>query len=97
MVDLVFKKHIRNNELTFALCDSDILGKKFEENNEVIDLTCNFFNGSVVNSNDLKKIIPTAKSGIAVGNSSAELIKELFDDVDVRFIDRIPMINIFRF
>jgi hypothetical protein len=40
-----------------AICDSELLGKKFEEGNAVLDIKENFFNGDEVDSERLVEII----------------------------------------
>lgn len=40
-----------------SICDEDLLGKKFEEENKQLDLTGEFFKGEQVSKEELKEII----------------------------------------
>jgi len=96
-MSIVLKKHIRNNELVFAICDSDLKGKSFEEGNLSLNLDCNFYDGSLSDIEDIKKAILDSKSGVAVGESSVSLVKDLFPDIEIRFVNNVPFVNIFKF
>lgn len=42
---------------TIAICDSDLIGKKFEENNKMLDLTTTFFKGEEKSEQEIIEII----------------------------------------
>jgi len=44
-----------------AICDKEILGKKFEESNIVLDVRDNFFGGDEVDEKNLIEIIKDKK------------------------------------
>jgi hypothetical protein len=48
---------IKANRDIVAICDSDLLGKKFEEGKFQLDLTGNFFKGEETSEEEIIKII----------------------------------------
>lgn len=65
-----------------AVCDSDILGKRFEEKNLQLDLKSDFYNGSEMREDDLLKEIRKCPCCLnAVGKNSVDFcIKNNFAD-----------------
>jgi hypothetical protein len=53
----MFIKIIRAQRDIVAICDSDLLGKKFEEGKFQLDLTGNFFKGEETSEEEAIKII----------------------------------------
>ncbi len=64
-----------------AVCDSDLIGKKFEDDLRQIDLTGTFFQGEEKSIEETRKILFNAKSEDAsfnlVGNGAVGLAREL--------------------
>lgn len=55
-----------------AVCDSDLLGKKFEEEQKQIDLTGKFFEGEEKSEEELRTILSNAKKEDATFNVVGE-------------------------
>lgn len=55
-----------------AICDPELLGKKFEEGNMQIDLTGEFFNGEEINESEVLKLIEDEKTEDATFNIVGE-------------------------
>jgi len=60
-----------------ALCDKEILGKKFEERNQQLDLTSDFYQGEETTEEEIKKIIKDVYIINLVGKESLHLIEKL--------------------
>ena len=50
---IIAKIHTRNETSILALCDPEILGKKFEEGDLQLDLTSNFYKGEEIDENEI--------------------------------------------
>ncbi len=73
------KIHESEGKTICAICDSDILGKVFEENERVLDVDEDFFGGKRVNLNEIREItnhIRESHTSNIIGNRIiTELIK----------------------
>ena len=69
---MIAKAHIANERKLVAVCDEDILGKKFEENELQIDLTGDYFRGEKVTEEELEKILKGALAINFAGKKSVE-------------------------
>jgi len=56
-----------------AVCDSDLLGKKFEEKDLQIDLTSNFYKGEEKKEEEILELFKIASIINLVGKKSVEL------------------------
>lgn len=75
-----------------AICDREILGKKFEENDLQLDLTGTFYKGKEMNSEGIKRYINEAYIINAVGEESVSFCirEKMITRQDVMRITRIP-------
>ena len=68
------------SRLVVAICDSDLIDKKFEEGKLQIDLTTGFFKGDEKTEEEVREIIEDARREDAcfniVGKKSVRLAKE---------------------
>ena len=73
-------KIYKASRMIVAICDSDLIGKKFEQGKMQIDLTGNFFKGDEKTAEEVKKIIEDAEREDAcfnlVGVKSVEIAKK---------------------
>ena len=80
-----------------ALCDSNLLGKKFEEKNTQIDLTSGFFNGEEKTESEVLEIIRDSvredSSFSIVGEQSCSLALKagIIDKEGIKTINGIPV------
>jgi len=80
-----------------AICDSDLLGKKFEEGKIQLDLTGEFFNGEEKTESEILRIMKDASTEDAtfniIGKQATELaIKAgVIDKKGIKTIQKIPM------
>ena len=84
--------HKRDGKTIAAVCDTGLLGKKFEEGELQLDLTGDFYKGEEKNSSDAGELIRTSDHVNLVGKDSVNLgIQEgIVDEQNVKTIDGIP-------
>lgn len=96
---MIVKPNIHEDgRLFLAICDKNILGKKFEENDLQIDLSSSFFKGEEKNEEEIIKLIKNACMVNFAGKESVELaIKEgLVDKDKIITIKNIPTAQMLR-
>lgn len=54
---MIVKTHLTPNGKLLAVCDSDILGKRFEEDERQLDLSGRFYKGDEVSDEILGKML----------------------------------------
>ena len=94
MIDMIVKVHIvEQNKKMVAICDSDLLGKKFEEGKLQLDLTSDFYKGMERSEEDIVKILKGAYIVNLVGKESVALGKKLgiIEEGYVRTISGVPL------
>lgn len=84
-----------------AICDSGLIGKKFEEGKKQLDLNENFFGKDEINREDIIKMVERqamedASFNIA-GKESVEMAIEagLADEKSVGYVEGIPIVLVF--
>jgi|APFre7841882654_1041346.scaffolds.fasta_scaffold68355_2 hypothetical protein len=92
MAVIVTKHTTPDKRLVLALCDKDILGKKFEDSKRVLDLSSNFFKGAEMPKDGAMALIKKAYSLNAVGEESVDLAIECgaVEKTHVIFVKKIP-------
>ena len=79
-----------------AICDSDILGKKFEEGNKQLDLTSDFYNGEKRSDREIYDLMRNSYMLNLVGKKTIKfaLDESMITDDNVRKIANIPYANV---
>ena len=70
---MIVKIHKSQNGKVVAICDSDILGKKFEEGDKQLDLTSSFYQGKEKSVDEIIEIFKSAYIINLVGKNSVQL------------------------
>lgn len=74
---MIVKVHKKGDKTLVAVCDSNLLGKKFEENELQLDLTSDFYNGEERDEKEIGDLIRNADMVNLVGEESVNLgVKE---------------------
>ena len=60
-----------------ALCDKDLLGKKFEQGKLQLDLTSDFYQGEEKSEEEIKELVKEVYIINLVGKESLQLIEDL--------------------
>ncbi|MDP1695831.1 MAG: DUF424 family protein [archaeon] len=95
-----FKIH-KSYRIVAAFCDSDLVGKKFEEGNRQLDLRENFYKEKEVSSEEAINImIKQAREDATfniVGKESIEVALEvgIINEKSIGYINKIPFALIF--
>jgi hypothetical protein len=87
------KIHVRNNVETIACCDEELLNQVFKEGNLRIEISSQFFGGSLLNLEDAISLLKEASFFNIVGE---KIIKKVIDCnlislEGVRYINEVPM------
>lgn len=79
-----------------AICDSDLIGKKFEEKGLQLDLTSNFYKGEEKNIGEILGLFKTAYIINLVGKKAVELgVKEgVVDKKDIIYVKGVPHVQV---
>ena len=95
--EILLKIH-KSYRWVVAICDKDLVGKKFTEENRQIDLTGNFFRGELMSEEKLKSEIKRCLKEDAtfniVGKKSVELAEkmELASVENILEVDGVPFV-----
>ncbi len=71
------KYYVKNYESFIAICDEDLLGEKFEEGEEQLEVTESFFKEDLLSENEVKNLLQEEYNFILVGNSIVNMALEL--------------------
>ena len=69
---MIVKAHMRDGNLILAICDTDLLGKRFIDNGKQLDLSSDFYNGKKTTEKELKTMIKRAYILNIVGKKSVK-------------------------
>ncbi len=88
---MIVKVHHTQNGTLVAICDSELLGKLFQENNAQIDLTGDFFSGEEMDEDHAGDLLRNSYTFNLVGDKSIKLglKEEVITQKDVKIISGI--------
>ncbi len=91
-MSLVVKVHHKGDSTVVAVCDSDLIGKVFEEGDLQLDLTNDFYKGDILEKAEVGDLLRNANSINLVGEEAIKLgIKEgLIEKEHIKKVDGIP-------
>jgi len=89
---MILKMHKREGKLLVAVCDSELLGQKFEEGDKQLDLTSDFYKGEEKDELTVGDTIRNADTLNLVGEKAVKLgIDEgMIDESHVKKISGVP-------
>jgi len=89
---MILKKHERDGNIVIALCDDELIGRSFEDEERQLDLSSEFYNGEHLDEKSAIEAIAGCTSVNAVGKDSvAFLVKHnLISMKNVLEIEKIP-------
>ncbi len=67
---ILAKVHKSDDRIVLALCDSDLFGKRFTEEQKQLDLTSEFFRGEPVENDFLEQLVHGASCILAIGKEA---------------------------
>ena len=92
IVKMIVKIHPTPNGRMLAICDSDILGKKFEEGDRQLDLAGRFYHGKETSKDEIVALLRDVYIINAVGKESVGFLVEqnMVDKEKVLTISGVP-------
>lgn len=72
----ILKAHNTDTGTIVSVSDSDILGKRFEENDTVLDISDDFYNGKKADIDTIISAISACTSAIMIGDKIVSALKE---------------------
>ena len=96
---MIVKAHFGKNQLILAVCDKDILNKKFLDGNLQLDLTSDFYKGEEKTEHEIIAMIKKAYIVNAVGKNSVVCCVKagIVDKNKIKKIKNIPYAYMVRF
>ncbi len=87
------KIHNRNEIVTVACCDEELLNKVFKEGNLRLEISNHFFGGSLINLDDAIDILKQASYFNIVGENiiTKAIDSQILTKESVRKINNVPM------
>ncbi|MBW6461892.1 MAG: DUF424 family protein [DPANN group archaeon] len=94
----MLKTHNSDSGTIVAVCDSDILGKRFEEHDKVLDISNYFFDGDKADMTTIISAISTCTSAMIIGDNIISGLekKNIITKEHIQFISKTPYIMIFK-
>ncbi|MGM5483818.1 MAG: DUF424 family protein [Nanobdellota archaeon] len=96
MAELIVKKNVKNQRLHVSICDDYLIGKRLQEGNKCLNLSADFYNGIKSSEEEIKTLLNKCVSASFVGEESLKLGKNVFGNLDVKSVEKIPFSNVFR-
>jgi hypothetical protein len=97
---IFYKVHELDFRVILAICDSELIGKKFSSNNIYLDLETykNFYFGDLLDLKDASELFENADSINIVGKNSVQLALNLgyAKESDIMFIENTPHLQIYK-
>jgi len=89
---VLVKLHKKDGSILAAVCDADLLGRKFEDGNLQLDLTGDFYKGEARDDTEAGDLIRNADHVNLVGEQSVKLgLQEgVIETSNVRKVNGIP-------
>ena len=89
---MIVKVHQTQNGTLVAICDSELVGKKFSEDDKELDLTGDFFAGDEMDEDHAGDLLRNCYTFNLVGENSVKLglKEEVIMEEDVKLISGIP-------
>ena len=89
---MIVKVQHTQGKTVVAACDTELLGRKFEENSHQLDLTSEFYQGKEVNDREAGDLIRNADHVNLVGKKAVQIgiDEDVIDEDQVKKIKDIP-------
>jgi uncharacterized protein len=89
---IIAKTHLKDGKTLVAVCDKNLLGRVFEEDDCVLDLSTDFYSGDEFGEEEVGDLIRNADIVNIVGASSIKLgiEEDVIDEESVKTIEGIP-------
>ena len=90
---------VKFHEDVVALCDSDLIGKEFEEGEKYLKVSERFYEGEEISEEDIRNVFKGVNNLNMVGKEVIDFaLKEGFiNEEDVMTIQGVPYAQVYRF
>nr|MBA4405495.1 DUF424 domain-containing protein [Nanoarchaeum sp.] len=91
------KIHVSKDRNIVAICDEDLMGKKFSEKNLELDISERFYKGEVLNNEETSKIMMESKNINITGKKSIALAIKcgIIDKKNIIKIQNVPHAQVY--
>jgi len=89
---MILKKHINQGRLILALCDTNLIGKTFEDKTGYLNLKSNFYKGDETSEEVIVDLFKQVYIVNAVGKNSVNLLEKenMVSKNQIKYIQEIP-------
>ncbi len=86
------KKHESKDRIIFAICDEDLVGKKFSEDDLVLDVSERFYKGEIKTNEEVEEILRNSSNINLVGKKTVDFALKLgiLNKDSIVVIDGVP-------
>ncbi len=93
---MLVKKHINDGKLILAICDAELIGKKFIQGEFILDMTSIFYKGEPKDQKEISNLIRASYIINAVGKKTIKLLidENFMSKEDIKTISGVPHIQI---
>jgi len=74
---MYFKKHLTKDRIVLAVCDEELIGKKFSEGDITLDISERFYKGEKKSEKDLERLLKNSENINLVGKKTIKFAKKL--------------------
>ncbi|MCK5594251.1 MAG: DUF424 family protein [Candidatus Aenigmarchaeota archaeon] len=94
----ILKTHNTDTGNIVAVSDSNLLGKRFEENDTVLDISDDFYDGKKADIDTIISAISTCTSAIIIGDNIISELKKnnVLTPEHILFVSKTPYAMIFK-
>ncbi len=87
---MIVRKHPTPNGIVLAVCDSELLGKKFSSDEQELDLSCGFYDGDEMTEKEFAVLAKDAYIINIVGKESIGIVSKIHPVKNIIKISGIP-------
>ncbi len=90
---------VKVHESVVAMCDDDLVGKRFEEGKRVLDVSERFYKGEELDMEEVKRILREGSNLNLVGKEiiNVALKEKVINEEDVVYIEGVPHAQVYNF
>ncbi len=74
---MYFKKHLTKDRIVLAVCDEELIGKKFSDGEIILDISERFYKGEKSSEKDIEELLKNSENVNLVGEKTIKLASKL--------------------
>jgi len=89
---LIAKTHVKDGKTLVAVCDKDIFGHVFEEEDNILDLRSDFYDGEEMSEEEVGDLIRNADMVNLVGTNAVKIgvEEDIIEEDKVKTVEGVP-------